>query len=76
MGHDILKEMSHFSEQTIWLGSTLFGLVLLWWMEVDKRKATILILVTAVPALVGGPIFLLMVLGRTVFGHRRGWRGH
>lgn len=44
-------------------------------MEVDKRKTTILILVTAVPALVGGPIFLLMVLGRTVFGHRRGGRG-
>jgi hypothetical protein len=63
--------MSHFPELMLWLGSTVVGLILLWWMEPKKGKAMVLTLITFLPALLGGPIFLLMVVGKAVFSPRQ-----
>ena len=59
--------MDLLPELVIWLFSTLLGLVILWWMEPDRRKAMVLLLITVFPTLLGGPVFLLMVLGRSLF---------
>ena len=65
---NILIEMNSSPDLFIWFGSPVVGLIFLWLMESDKPKATILILITILPALLAGPLFLLMVLGKAFFG--------
>lgn len=71
MEHDNFKAMNDVLHLTLWLGATAIGLILLWWMEPKKGKATVLTLITFLPALLGGPIFLLMVVGKAVFSPRQ-----
>jgi hypothetical protein len=64
---DNFTAMIYVLNLILWLGATAIGLILLWWMEPKKGKATVLTLITLLPALLGGPIFLLMVVGKAVF---------
>ena len=67
MEHDNFKVMNDVPNLILWIAPTAIGLILLWWMEPKKGKATVLTLITFLPALLGGPIFLLMVVGNAVF---------